>query len=214
MDLLHQIFEGGHVLNEISGWKPAMNRWRVGFLKHRSQINKEGWGGITMPWLYFPPEINKCHPALPVFLERSEYKLCWGDIICKGGFESLHAASIMDLRHQIFEFGHVLSELNGSKPATSRWWFGFLKHRSKINKEGCGGITLFRLYFSSKINNCYPVLPVFLERSEYKLCWAHMPCPQNSWYHNTKQQTCLSLQQWLKEVHSDDSLVSFTRHSV
>ena len=30
-----------------------------------------------------------------------------------------------------------------------------------------------RLYFFQKINNCYPVLPVFLEQSEYKLCWAH-----------------------------------------
>ena len=33
-----------------------------------------------------------------------------------------------------------------------------------------------RLYFSLKINNCrHPVLPNFLKRSEYKLCWAHKP---------------------------------------
>ena len=79
MDLLHQIFEGDHVLSEISGSKPAINRWRVDFLKHRSKINKEGWGGITMSRLYFSPKINKYHPVLLVFLERSEYKLCWAN---------------------------------------------------------------------------------------------------------------------------------------
>ena len=79
----------------------------------------------------------------------------------------------MDLLHQIFECGHVITETNGPKPAINRWLVGFLKYRSKINKEGRGRIKMSRLYYSLKINKCHPVLPLFLENSEYKLSWAH-----------------------------------------
>ena len=40
--------------------------------------------------------------------------------MCKRGLESLYAVSIMDLLHQIFNGGHVLSEISGSKPAINR----------------------------------------------------------------------------------------------
>ena len=76
MDLLWQIFEGSHVLSETSKSKPAINRWRVGFLKYRSKINEEGWGGITKSRLYFPPKLISV-TLFCLFLERSEYKLCW-----------------------------------------------------------------------------------------------------------------------------------------
>ena len=94
--------------------------------------------------------------------------------ISKGRLKLLYAVSIMDLLYQIFEGSHVLSEISKSKPAINRWRVGFLKCRSKINKEGWGGITISRLYFPPKLISV-TLFCLFLERSEYKLCWAHKP---------------------------------------
>ena len=41
MDLLHQIFEGGHEPSEISGSKPALSRRSVDFLKRQKLIKKD-----------------------------------------------------------------------------------------------------------------------------------------------------------------------------
>ena len=38
----------------------------------------------------------------------------------KGDLESLYTVSIMDLLHHIFEGGHELSEMSGSKPVLNK----------------------------------------------------------------------------------------------